>query len=299
MRESRREVVVLGVPSAAGASAPGIDDAPRALRAAGLIAACEASGVHPQDRADLPRFPFAEDPGTSVARNLAEVARAVSAVAAGLSEVPTEQLALVLGGGCSLLPGVVRGLARRDGQAPGIVLLDAHADFNTPATSPSGLLDGMALALALGHGPRNMVPSGAVWARAEESALVGFRELDPPERERIETLALALSAQSVLALGMAETAAQALAATGSGRLALQFDIDVLDPIEMPAKDGSPPGPGLRGAELVALLSHLLGSSRTAALVVTGFNPRRDPDGRWARALVALVAQGLGAGLAVS
>jgi arginase len=292
MKGSRRGVVLLGVPSAAGAGAPGIEQAPRALREAGLIAALAERGQRVVDLVDLSLFPFRPEPGRPRSRNAAVVACAIAATADEVAGVSPDRLLLVLGGGCSLLAGVVQGLARRDGHAPGVVLIDAHADLNTPETTGSGLLDGMALSLALGEALAELWTRDVPRARPEETALLAYRELDPPERVRLGALALALSASAVHQSGIAVVAERTLAVTGSGRLVVHLDVDALDPTVMPAKDGSPPGPGLTRVELDDLLARLLASPRAAALLVTGFNPSRDPDRRWARLLSAILSEAL-------
>ncbi len=292
MRTGHRKIAVLGVPSAAGANRPGVDAAPRAIRAAGLLPALGARGLDPIDLVDLALFPFRADDEHPHSRNVAGVTCAVQAVIDEMSRALAEGWALVLGGGCSLLPGVVAGLRRHSGQTPGVVLLDAHADLNTHETSPSGYLDGMAFALALGRGPREISSLDAgPWPRARESALIGWRDLDPPERLALPALGLALGLDEVRSRGAAETAAQVLSLLPKASFAVQLDVDVMDPALMPAKGASPAG-GLSLAEASAALRALLADRRAAALLVTGFDPAFDPEGRSAQALVGLLADAL-------
>src|SRR5512138_704093 len=159
-----RRVVSFGVPSAAGAARPGVERASSALSAAGLAGALAGRGRAVIDRGDLSLFPWRPDPEHPQARNASGVACAAAATMRELAQIEPDALALILGGGCSLLPGAVAGLARRAGAAPVIVLLDAHADLNTPETTLSGNLDGMALALALGRGPEPLATLGTPWA---------------------------------------------------------------------------------------------------------------------------------------
>jgi arginase len=293
MRPAGRRIVVLGVPSAAGAARPGIEAAPRAIRGAGLLPALTRAGLDPIDLVDLSLFPCLPDAGHPRSRNVAGVACAVRATTDEMTRALAEGFALVLGGGCSLLAGVVAGVRRHVGRAPGVVLLDAHADLNTPETSPSGLLDGMALALALGRGPSEIVAlDEGPWAQPHESVLLGWRELDPEERVALASLRLALAVEEVQRLGAPETAARALALPPATPLVVHLDVDVMDPAVMPAKGDSLPGRGLSPAELGLLLRRLLEDPRALALLVTGFDPALDPDGRAARTLVDLLATAL-------
>jgi arginase len=203
-----------------------------------------------------------------------------------------EGFTLLIGGDCSLLPGAVGGARRALGREVGIVHVDANADLNTPETTPSGQLDGMALALSLGRGiPELCAAGGAAPAvRAHHVSLLGFRELDPGERAAVAELALARSADEVRRLGAAASAEAALRAivNDSGPVFVHFDVDVLDPEQLAAKDTLTPGQGLTWEQVEALLTTLVSSPRVVALELCEFNPALDPQGRDARRLVALL-----------
>jgi arginase len=288
------KIAVLGVPAAAGAGRPGVEDAPAALREAGLIEALCASGATIENLVDLALFPFRADPAPAQARNLSGVACAVRATADEVARIAAEGLVLVLGGGCSLTAGVAAGLTRVHGRPPAVVWLDAHADLNTPATTRSGLLDGMALALTLGRGPEDLAAVAPCWTSARHVALLGHRDLDPPERDALPELGLARSAAELRRLGGATAAQQALGVVAAGaQLLVHLDVDVIDPQEMPAKQDSPRGPALSLAEAGALLTRLLAAPAAAAVVVTGFAPHLDVADVCARRLVGLLAEALG------
>jgi arginase len=286
-----RKVVLLGVPSAAGASRAGLEGAPRALREAGLTAALRRAGFEVVDLVDLALFPFVPDAEHPRARNVPGVACALRATADEMTRALREGFTLVLGGGCSLLAGVVAGARRSFGRPPGVVLLDAHGDLNTPETSPSGFLDGMGLALAQGRGPNALAAlDEGPWPSPRETALVGWRELDPGEHEMLPRLAVALSAQELKSLGMEGAAQRLRAALPAIPLLVQLDVDVMEPDAMPAKGASPPGPALSASEVEDLLGRLLADARSAALLVTGYDPALDLAGEAARALVELLAR---------
>jgi len=287
------KVAVFGVPSAAGGVAPGMERGAFALREAGLLEALgrDARVVH---LSDLSLFPFGDDPEHPRCRNLATAACAARATADEMSRAMCEGFTLVIGGDCSLVVGTVAGARLALGAPVGLVFIDANADLNTPETSPSGRLAGMALALATGLGPEEMTAAGGIRPAvdAEHVALVGFRALDPGERPRLGALGLALPAAAARALGMRATAALALDAieNDAGPIVVHFDVDAIDPDAMPAKAAVTPGDGFTWQQASDLLAALLASPRVVALEVTEFVPDRDPDGGCARRLVKLLAR---------
>lgn len=287
-------MAVFGVPTAAGARAPGTSRAPLALREAGLLEALRASGLRVVNLSDLSLFPFREDPEHPRARNAEGVACAVRTAADEMTRALAEGFTLVLGGDCTLAAGTVAG-ARQALRAPvGLVFLDADADLNTPETTPSGYLNGMALALALGRGPDQVTSAGGAppAVAPDHVALVGFRALDPGERQPLGDLGLALPAEAARGLGMKAAAARALdcVGNGDGPVLVHFDVDLIDPAEMPGKDPLTPGVGLSWEEAADLVAGLVASPRVVALEVAEFNPERDPEGKYARRLVELLAK---------
>ena len=291
---SRNKVAVFGVPTAAGARQPGVDRAPFALRAAGLLEGLRGLGATVVNLSDLSLFPYRDDDAHPRQRNAEVVACAVRAAADEMTRALAEGFALVLGGDCTLVAGVAAGARRRLGQPVGVVFIDANADLNTPETSPSGYLSGMALALALGRGPREVVAAAGETVLPEHVALIGFRELDPGERPALGELGLALPAPAARRLGMRVTSALALdgVANGDGPVVVHLDVDVIDPAEMPARTHLTPGPGLSLQETGDLLTALLASPRVVALEVCELLPERDPDGACARRIVELLTRAL-------
>jgi arginase len=165
------------------------------------------------------------------------------ALAAALPERP-----VVVGGCCCAHVGAVRGLVER-GQRLAVVWLDAHGDLNTPETSPSGNLWGMPLRMLLDDG----------LVRAEDVALVGARNLDPPELEYLAKT------------GIDDSLDRALAETDAVYVA--FDFDVLDPHE--AESFMPEPEGLTVAEAEALLREIAARSRVAGVGMTAFRPSEE------------------------
>ena len=288
------KVAVFGVPTAAGTRGPGVERAPFALREAGLLSRLRAQGANVVNLSDLSLFPYRDDPGHPRARNAEVVACAVRATADEMTRALPEGLTVVLGGDCTLAAGVAAGARAALGEPVGLVYVDANADLNTPETTPSGYLDGMALALALGRGPEDVVAALGDRPAVQPAhvALLGFRELDPGEREPLGELGLALPASAARKLGMRVSAALALdgVENGDGPVVVHLDVDAVDPVEMPAHDLVTPGPALSLAEVSDLVTALVASPRVVALDVAEYNPQRDPSGANARKVVDLVVR---------
>ncbi len=281
---------MFGVPSAAGGSGPGMERGPFALRSAGLLEALRAGGCSVVNLSDLSLFSFEE--GSGSARNVAKAACAAKAAADEMARALGEGFAIVLGGDCSLVAGSVAGVQKARGGPVGLVYLDANADLNTPDTSPSGRLAGMALALALGRGPEEIAAIAHPPVDPDHVSLVGFRALDPGERPRIADLGLALPAVASRALGMRATAALALDGVnnGDGPVLIHLDVDLVGPEQMPAKAMLTPGQGLSWDEASGLLTFLAASPRVVALEVAEFDPSKDLDGAAARRVVDLIVR---------
>jgi arginase len=292
-----KKVAVFGVPTAAGARARGLERAPFALREAGLLDALRARGARVVNLSDLSLFPYRDDPEHPRARNAEVVACALRAAGDEMTRALAEGFTIVLGGDCTLVAGTVAGARQARGEAVGLVYVDADADLNTPDTSPSGFLNGMALALALGRGPEELVSAGGKppVVLPEHVALVGFRALDPGERPVLGELGLALPAGAARRLGMRTAAALVLdgVGNGDGPIHVHLDVDVIDAAEMPAKQTLTPGDGLTFAEVSDLLTALMASPRVIALEVTEYDPSRDPDGVSARKIIDLVVRAVG------
>jgi arginase len=289
------KVAVFGVPTAAGTRAPGVSQAPLRLREAGLLDALQARGACVVNLSDLSLFPSRDDEAHPRARNAEGVACAVRTAADEMTRALREGFTLVLGGDCTLAAGTVAGARRHFGQPVGLIFLDADADLNTPETTPSGNLNGMALALALGRGLTEVVSAmGAPpYLDPGHASLVGFRALDPGERAPLGDLGLALPAHATRQLGMAAAAALALDGVGNedGPLVAHLDVDVIDPKEMWAKSALCPGEALSLAEVSDLLTGVLSSPRVVALEVCEYDPDRDDaELTCARRIVELVAR---------
>jgi arginase len=239
-----REVRIIGAPTDYGANRRGVDMGPSAIRYAGLADELRAAGVDVVDAGDLlvptaeTRDPTVDEPEEE-GRN-ARFVREVEDVSLRLADQVAEAIddggvPLVLGGDHSVAIGCLAG-ASRDADI-GAIWFDAHGDYNTPETSPSGNIHGMPLAAALGY--RDL--ADVEWANApglqEENVVwVGLRSLDEAEREGIrESEATAFTMSDIDEHGMSEIVDRALeiATDGVDGIHVSLDLDWLDPNEAP------------------------------------------------------------------
>ena len=227
-----------------GASRRGVDMGPSAMRVAGLEARLEALGHQVTDGGNI-RVEIAETQasGNKSARYLEEItetcARTADAVVNTLEQGITP---LVLGGDHSVAAGSVSGVAefyRRKGEKIGVLWIDAHSDINTPETSPSGNVHGMPLAALLGLGPE---PLGSIYGftpkmAAENTVLIGVREIDAAERENIRRAGVAevYTMRDIDERGMRAVMEEALKAAGNGTAGyhVSLDMDWIDPEDAP------------------------------------------------------------------
>lgn len=179
---------------------------------------------------------------------------------------------LTLGGDCGVDLVPASYLNARYGDLA-LVWLDAHADLNTPASSPSGAFHGMILRTLLGEGDAEFVDAAFKTFRPEQVFLAGARDFDPPERayaERLEHLSIATLERQP------ERLLERIEARGFGTLHLHLDLDVLEPTEF-AATGYPTPQGLSVAGLLKLLGLLAERFEVVGVTVTEFMPAREGD----------------------
>ncbi len=179
-----KKIALIGAPSSAAAFQPGTEKAPAALRAAGLVERLQSAGFEVTDYGDCAPRLFADDEEHRRARNL-------PAIVAGLNDlkvhaevaIKSGALVLVLGGDCAQAIGLLTG-ARRYYKHINLLWFDRDADLNTPASTPSGRIDGMVVAHIIGRGAPELV---RFWGetplvREPDVTLFGITRLDRPNR---------------------------------------------------------------------------------------------------------------------
>jgi arginase len=288
-------VRVIGAPTDYGASRRGVDMGPSAIRYAGLGATLRELGWAVHDGGDLavPRTE-ARDPGRDDARYLPAVESVCTRLAGRVRRTLADgETPLVLGGDHSVAIGSLRGTAR-DADV-GVLWFDAHGDFNTPATSPSGNVHGMALAAALGRGEFGDLE----WAHAHgldpsRVALIGLRDLDPGERAALRASDVHVSTMSdVDERGVTAVVDDAVSAAGGDEgLHVSLDLDWLDPTEAPGV-GTPVRGGVTYREAHAALERVATDTTVRSLELVEVNPILDDHNATAELAVELAASALG------
>jgi arginase len=205
-----------------------------------------------------------------------------------------DDFGIYLGGDHSISIGTVAAAAQAE--PVGVVWIDAHADFNTPETSPSGNVHGMPLAVLTGDGEKTLVDVGFPGPKVEPAQVVqiGIRELDPEERERLVASGIQVyTMRHVDELGMATVAQQALDRLKHlPRLHLSLDMDSLEPEEAPGVGTPVPG-GLTYREAHLLMEILGDSGLVRSVDIVEVNPILDNGNRTAKLAMELVASLLG------
>ena len=174
-----------------------------------------------------------------------------------------------IAGDCVTTLGVLAGL-QRAGLSPVVIWLDAHGDFNTPATTPSGFLGGMPLAMAVGRGDQTIVRGLGLTPIAESQVILSdARDLDPGEREAVAESGVTHVAafEELLTMPLPD-----------GPLYVHFDCDVLRTADVPAVL-YPAAGGPSTDEVRAVLRRLAGTNRIAAISLSTWAPDLDEDGR--------------------
>ena len=284
-------VAVVGVPMDLGANRRGVDMGPSALRYARLLEQLEDLGYTVEDLGDVPvsLARASRRRGRGLAY-LEEIRAAALVLKERLAALPEGVFPIVLGGDHSLSMGSVAGAAR--GRRVGVVWVDAHADFNTPETSPSGNVHGMPLAVlsGLGH-PRLTEVFRAV--DPKDLVLVGVRSLDPGEKRLLKEAGVRVyTMHEVDRLGVARIAEEVLKHLQGLPLHVSLDADVLDPTLAPGVGTPVPG-GLTYREAHLLMEILAESGRVQSLDLVEVNPILDERNRTAEMLVGLALSLLG------
>jgi len=295
------KLALIGAPTSAAGFHPGTEKAPAALRAAGIVEKLQSIGYEVSDYGDCAPRLFAEDEEHKRARNLPEIVgllndlkpRAELAVKSGA-------LVLLLGGDCTESIGLLTG-ARRYYRHVNLLWFDRDADLNTPASTPSGRLDGMVLASIIGRGSPELV---RFWGepplvREPDTVIFGLQRIDAPEQEFLAHSPmrhlLAADIQSVGAEKAANKAIGQLHADGR-EFMLHLDLDVIAQEEFAATN-VPGSGGLSFAETRMALAEFAKHKNLLGLDVAQYNPEKDADGSGAKKVIELLVEALSARLA--
>jgi len=295
-----KKIALIGAPSSAAAFSPGSEKAPAALRAAGIVEKLQTAGYEVVDHGDCAPRLFADDEEHRRARNLVEIV-------AGLNDLKTRAeiavksgaLVLVLGGDCAQVIGLLAA-ARRYHKHINLLWFDRDADLNTPATTPSGRIDGMVVAHIIGKGAPELV---RFWGepplvREPDVTLFGLERVDPPEQEFLSRSPLRHNyAGDIHFKGGAKAAHEALGQlhADAREFVLHLDTDVIAQEEFPAVN-VPGSGGLSFEDVRAAFVEFVKHKNLLGLDIAQYNPDKDSDGSGAQKLVNVLVEALSARL---
>jgi arginase len=288
------KIALLGAPTSAAAMSAGHEGAPAALRSAGLVDRLRTAGYEVSDLGDDPPQLYKPDDESPRARNLPRVIAALEALKPRVEQaVKSTALPIILSGDCSVALATVAG-ARRYFRNVSMIYMDRDADLNTPATTPSGCVDGMVVSHLTGTGAAEMV---RFWGepplvREPDLALFGVARLDPAEEQLLPKSPLrcfhAADVQRMGAAAAAQAAVERIHANGY-EFILHFDVDVIADFQATNYPGAG---GLALDEVRQALEVFVRQKHLAAIEVTAYNPTKDTDANAAKVIVELLGGAL-------
>ncbi len=293
-----RTALVVGAPTDYGANRRGVDMGPSAIRYAGLTDQLERAGIRCEDLGNIDVATPATQQQLDHDDPLAPTREVCMTLQDRLSTSELDVVPIVLGGDHSITLGSLHAVA--SDATIGVIWFDAHGDFNTPETSPSGNVHGMTLAAALGVGSFRAHP----WARvrnlrAENVVLVGTRDVDPGEADALRESGVKVFTMATIDRdGIASVCNAAIerALSGVDAVYVSVDLDFLDPLEAPGV-GTPVRGGVTYREahfaMERVGAELWHRDRLAGLDLVEVNPIRDRVNETASLATELAASACG------
>jgi arginase len=295
-------IAIIGAPLDLGQDRRGVDMGPSAVRVANLNARVAAMGYIVEDCGNIPvEQKEACSEGDGDAKYLPQIAAACETLAVRVDQALSRgSLPLVLGGDHSVAVGTVSGVSRHfreRGQRLGLIWLDAHADMNTPGSSPSGNIHGMPLACILGMGPAPLADLMGYRPKVDprNAVIVGLRDVDQMEKPHVRESGIrAFTMRDIDERGLRAVMedAIALASESTAGFHISLDMDFVDPNDAPGV-GTPVRGGVTYREAHLAMEMICDSRRMVAMEVVEVNPVIDERNRTADFAVELVLSGLG------
>ncbi len=298
--QRQKSIEIIGVPSDLGANIRGSNMGPAALRIANLKVKMEQQGYAVVDRGDL-HVPIRESleqaiqdskylsPIREICHNLADITEDIM----GKGAIP-----LTLGGDHSIAIGSISGILRhyhKKKEHVGLIWVDAHADVNTPQSSPSGNIHGMPLAVLLGQGHRELTGLATSHLRPQNIALIGIRNIDDEEKRILRESGIKFfTMRDIDEKGMFAVMREAIdqASQGTTGIHVSFDIDGIDPRYAPGVS-TPVSGGLTLREAHLCLEMLSETQRLVSMDFVELNPFTDVGAQSAAVTVDLILSALG------
>jgi len=299
---SRKPISFLGVPLGYGASMAGVDMGPAALRVAGLNQRINSLGYRVRDLGDLrlERPQVIPQPQDKL-KYVNEIRSACEQLARSVEEIMNAgEFPIVLGGDHSIAIGSFSGMSayyRKRNETLGLVYFDAHADMNTPETTPSGNIHGMPLAVLLGYGVSELTNVHGFSPKVDPQHVVhiGARDIDPGERELIHKLGIRfITMRDIDERGMSACIDEAIhiASAANAGYSVTFDVDALDPGDAPGSGTLVRG-GLTYREAHLAMEKIAEAGGMRSLEVVEINTALDVNNKTAELGVELILSALG------
>ena len=295
-------IAVIGAPLDLGSSRRGVDMGPSALRVANLNKRLAALGYQVDDLGNVAVDQRENTPeGPPQAKYLAQIAATCERLGYMVLEAMSDgKSPLVLGGDHSIAAGTVAGVARffqKSGQKLGLVWIDAHADMNTPESSPSGNVHGMPLACCIGNGPPELTNLLGFCPKVDSRnvALVGIRDIDILERGHVRQSGIrAFTMRDIDERGLRHVMSEAIAIAmnGTAGFHLSLDLDYVDPSDAPGV-GTPVRGGATYREAHLAMEMICDSGGMVSMEAVEVNPVLDEVNRTADLAVELILSAMG------
>ena len=298
----RSRIAIIGAPLDLGQDRRGVDMGPSALRVANLYRRIAALGYEVQDYGNVPVVEAeSQQAGSPSARFVPQI----TATCLRLGEMVEHALEhgqspVVLGGDHSVAIGTTAGVSRFHrlrGERIGLIWIDAHADMNTPETSPSGNVHGMPLACVVGMGPEELTHLFGYAPKVEPRnvALVGLRDVDQLEKPHVRGSGVRVfTMRDIDERGMRAVMLEAIgiASEGTAGFHLSLDMDFIDPQYAPGV-GTPVRGGGTYRETHLAMELMCDSGRMLSMEAVEVNPVIDEVNRTADLAVELILSALG------
>ncbi|WP_300462594.1 arginase [Desulfobacula sp.] len=290
-----KQISIIGVPMDFGQLHRGVDMGPAAARYSGLVSRLRSLGHTVFDTGDV-FVPVRDADDTQFkGKYLNEITQVCQSVYdMGKTAVDKGHFPLFLGGDHSISIGAVGAVTHKE--PSGLIWIDAHGDFNTPETSPSGNIHGMPLATLIGEGHESLVNVGRPGTKIspDNVVMIGQRDLDIQEKQRLKKNGIEVfTMRNIDEQGISSVANKALMKfVHMKRIHLTLDMDALDPIEAPGVGTPVPG-GITYREAHLLMETLADSGKLTSMDIVEVNPILDQANKTARLAVELVLSALG------
>lgn len=300
-----KKLSILGVPMDLGASRRGVDMGPSAVRSAKLGERLELLGFQVRDRGNIEvnvRESLADPHGSKGnARYVEEIATVSKSLAKQVRKILEDgERPVVVGGDHSIALGSISGIAEyyhQKGKKIGVVWMDAHADINTPDTSPSGNVHGMPVAHLLGFGDPRLLKVSELNPVLDSSkvVLVGLRDIDTGERKTLRDRNIhVFTMREIDELGMREVMKRSIEIAGhdTAGIHVSFDLDCVDPSIAPGVGTPVPG-GVTYREAHLSMEMISDSGKLISMEVTEINPLLDQKNQTGNLAVEVILSAFG------